>query len=169
MTQTPIAVIADNEEHLVHLPNAIHDPKLDKSVLSKHHAFATKGQFTPTKPINLTTGSGQCFSSSNTITLRWRYDGGLQSFQETFWIVDGIHGHGAILRNDIERMSDDTSAAGRGLGMAFPIRFGKPNKQGVMDQREREKIAEQRGRDFQDEKEKDRKAISRELTKGKMR
>jgi hypothetical protein len=51
---------------------------------------------------------GKKHTSNATITLRWYYDSGLQTFQETFYIVDGLpRPEGgewdAMLRKGVER------------------------------------------------------------------
>ena len=164
MSTTPIAVIADNQDHLVHLPQTVYDPTLSKSLICKHKAFATHGLIKPTNPITLTTGTGQCLTSSATITLRWRYDAALQSFQETFFIVDGLGEHDAVLRSGIERLDPDArpegpttgevqgeghgDGDGKVLGNAFPFMIGKPGKPGQLAADQKNENKQQRDAEY---------------------
>lgn len=146
-TFTPIGVIADNEEHLVHLPNIIRDANLDKSVITKRKAFQTNGRIKPVQPITFTTASGHCLASSATITLRWRYDAGLQSFQETFYVVEGCGQYDAILRRDIQTLDDGEGAVPK----AFPMQFGSRSKTGKEDRKNREAAREERDKQYERE------------------
>ena len=145
---TPIAVIADNEEHLVPLPNTIHDANLDKSLISRRKAFQTDGRIKPIQPVTFTTAQGHCFASNATITLRWRYDAGLQSYQEAFYVVDSCGDYDAILRRDIEHLDD---GVGGGVPKAFPMQFGGHSKKAQEDRKHKD--AEKKARDERYQKE----------------
>ena len=89
------------------LPNTLYDSSLTHSLIPKSKAFATAGRIGTASPITLTDSHGHAFASSTTITLRSRYNAGLQSFQETFYVVDGCAGYDALLRHDIETKPED--------------------------------------------------------------
>ncbi|OAL26477.1 hypothetical protein AYO22_04215 [Fonsecaea multimorphosa] len=85
-----IFVIAEGQEHPVKLSNALHDSILSKSIISKSKAVATRGAIRPVAPTTLTDHTGTSHISTSTISLRWYYDDGTQTFPETFYIVDKI-------------------------------------------------------------------------------
>ena len=157
-TATPIAVIADDQDHLIHLPSTYHDSTLSKSMISKSRAFATHGRIKATSPTTLVTSYGQHFTSSTTITLRWRYDAGMQSFQEKFWVVDGVHDCDAILRKDIETPED-----GNGNAKAFPVFSGKPGSRGKADREQKQLTKEQRDAEYQKEIERQKQQMKKGL------
>jgi hypothetical protein len=142
----PIAVIADDQEYLIALPNTLYDPVLERSLISKHRAFATQGRITATNSVSLATSAGESLTSKATITLRWRHDSGLQSFQETFWIVDDCAGYDAILRKDIESPDD---ADGNLTAKAFHMRFGNPDKEGKKQKQDRDKVRQERDQEHE--------------------
>ena len=156
---TPIAVIADNEEHLVHLPNTTRDANLDKSLITRRKAFQTNGRIKPVQPITFTTASGHCPTSSATITLRWRYDAGLQSFQETFYVVEGCGQYDAILRKDIEALDDGEGAVPK----AFPIQFGRHSKTDKEDRKNREAAREERDKQYERELEMQKAQLRKQM------
>ena len=163
-TVTPIAVIADNEEHLVPLPNTVHDATLNRSIISKRKAFATNGRIKAVQPCTFTTTSGECFASSTTITLRWRYGAGLQSYQETFYLVEGCASYDAILRKDIEKLEDGEG----GVGKAFPMQFGRPGKKGQDDKRSKEQVKGERDRQCEGEMEMQKAQLRKQMEGMKM-
>ena len=156
---TPIAVIADNEEHLVHLPNTTRDANLDRCLISKRKAFQTNGRIKPVQPITFTTVSGQCPTSSTTITLRWRYDAGLQGFQETFYVVEGCGQYDAILRKDIEVLDDGEGAVPK----AFPMQFGRHSKTGKEDRKNKDAAREERDKQYERELEMQKAQLRKQM------
>ena len=89
-TAVRISVVADGQEKIVKLPNTVYDGTLQKSLISKARADATHGLIQPKAPITAVDNRGTRHTSSSTITLRWYYDSGLQSFKETFYVVDRL-------------------------------------------------------------------------------
>lgn len=88
-----------------------------------------------------------CLSSSATITLRWRYEHGLQSFQETFWVIDAASVGGsydAILRGDI-----DVGPAEGALPQANPIYMDTPGRSGRGDREKRDEEKRRKEREYQ--------------------
>lgn len=86
----------------------MYDGTLQKSLISKAQAYATRGPIQARAPIAVIDHDGRKHTSSATIALRWYYEGGLQTFKETFYIVDKIpRAHGgeldAMLRKEVER------------------------------------------------------------------
>jgi hypothetical protein len=157
-----MAVIADNESHLIHLPNAIQDPTMAKSIISKSKAFATHSPITQITPLTLRThGSSlaqdHIFTSDSTITLRWRSDHSLQSFEETFYIIDSLpHGVDVILRKDIPGLLPHNTNQGNNansngqpgspnVGLkVLHMAFSKPGKKGEKDKQDKEALKAQR-------------------------
>jgi hypothetical protein len=161
----PIAAIADDQEHMVKLPNTIHDPLLPKSLITKHKAFATQGRIKSTNPITLTTSGHHCYSTSSAITLRWRYNAGMQSYQETFYIVDGIDGeYDAILRKDIERIDRED---GKAKPSAFPLMLGKHDKKGREDMDKKKQLRADRDEEYQRQMEQERRTMKERMIKGR--
>jgi hypothetical protein len=74
----------------VKLPRAVYDGTLQTSLISKARAAATHGSISPKPLVNLVDSTGQTHTSRSAVTLRWYYDNGLQTFQETFYIVDKL-------------------------------------------------------------------------------
>ena len=155
-TSVQIGVIADNQEHIVSLPNTLYDSSLTYSVIAKSNAFATQGQIRTSAPITLTDSHGHAFASSTTIMLRWRYDNGLQSFQEIFYIVDGCAGYDGMLRKDIETKPEDAHPL-----QAHPLSYhGHYGKQEKHDKEEKERDKQdQWKREMQADRERMRKHL----------
>ncbi|OAP59413.1 hypothetical protein AYL99_06711 [Fonsecaea erecta] len=161
-----IFVIAEGQEHPVKLRHALHDSVLSKSIISKSKAVATRGAIRPHTPTSLTDHTGTSHTSTSTISLRWYYDDGTQTFPETFYIVDkilaneteshraegGDHHWDAILRSTVEPPSAALSP------QVNPICAAPP---GVDPRRERERKerAETNQQKFEREKELQAKKI----------
>ncbi|KAK5048481.1 hypothetical protein LTR84_005571 [Exophiala bonariae] len=110
-TAARISVVADGHDNIVKLLNTVCDGTLQKSLISKSQAYATRGAIQARAPISMIDHDGRKHTSSATIALRWFYEGGLQTFTETFYIVDKIPrlegGElDAMLRKDVERTSE---------------------------------------------------------------
>jgi hypothetical protein len=155
-------VIADNQEHLVQLPKTLQDTALGASIISKQKALASQGAIKTSNPLSLTTSTGQCYASSSTITLRWRYDAALQSFTETFWIVDGCGGYDAILRKDIEGTDSPETPK------AFPMQFGKPGKAGEKEKQGKTRSKQDKEAQYQKELESQKALVRQQLEAMKM-
>ena len=89
-TNVRIFVIADDQEHAVKLPNTVYDNTLPRSLISKAKALDTHGPILSNAPTTLTDHTGKRHTSTSTISLRWYYDNGLQTFEETFYVVDKL-------------------------------------------------------------------------------
>ncbi|ETI25347.1 hypothetical protein G647_02119 [Cladophialophora carrionii CBS 160.54] len=87
-TAVCIFVIADGQEHPVKLSNALYGRGLSKSVISRSKATASHGSIRSIPPTKITDHTGTTYSSTSTVSLRWYYDGGTQTFPETFYIAD---------------------------------------------------------------------------------
>ncbi|KIW53244.1 hypothetical protein PV05_08833 [Exophiala xenobiotica] len=151
-TQVRISVIADDQEDAVKLSNTLYDGTLQKSLISKAKAVATSGSIRASPLVILADHTGQTHSSSATISLRWYYDDGLQTFKETFYIVDKLPRPGpnagewdAILRTGVEPSPAD------GPANAFPYMTVPPRRDSGAEQ-ERRKQAEIRQKQYEAEK-----------------
>ena len=151
-TQVRISVIADDQEDAVKLSNTLYDGTLQKSRISKAKAVATSGSIRASPLVILADHTGQTHSSSATISLRWYYDDGLQTFKETFYIVDKLPRPGpnagewdAILRTGVEPSPAD------GPANAFPYMTVPPRRDSGAEQ-ERRKQAEIRQKQYEAEK-----------------
>ena len=133
-TSVDIRVIADDHEQLISLPNTLYDSKGAISLIPKIQAFATQGRIKIATPVSIVDSSGQCHSSSSTISLRWRYADGSQSFQETFYIVDSCGTYDAILRGGSE-----TSPSLNAIAQAHPVSFHVKDKDTRSDNKEQAK------------------------------
>ncbi|EXJ87958.1 hypothetical protein A1O1_04885 [Capronia coronata CBS 617.96] len=167
-TRVCIFVIAEGQEHTVRLANTLSDNALKKSLISRAKALATHGPIQSKSPTVLTDHSGTTYTSTSTISLRWYYDDGLQTFQESFYIVDRLSratGEGggsggdwdAILRADIE--------PGSAVGQAYPY-CTIPAGQDPRREAERRERQERGLKQFQAQKEDQQKKIREGLTKG---
>jgi hypothetical protein len=87
-TTVCIFVIADGQEQPVKLANALHGCGLSKSIISRSKATASRGTIRSSPPTKITDHAGTTYSSTSTISLRWYYDGGTQTFPETFYVAD---------------------------------------------------------------------------------
>lgn len=81
-------MIADGQEQPVRLTGAIHDPSSSKSLISRSKALSSRGSIRQIQPTKVTDHSGASYTSTSTISLRWYYDDGTQTFPETFYIVN---------------------------------------------------------------------------------
>ena len=133
-TSVDIRVIADDHEQLISLPNTLYDSKVAISLIPKIKASATQGRTRIATPVSVIDSSGQCHSSSSTISLRWRYADGSQSFQETFYIVDSCGSYDAILRGGSE-----TSPSLNAIPQAHPVSFHIKDKDRRSDTKEQAK------------------------------
>ena len=59
-----------------------------KSLISKGKATASQGSVRSGAPTTVTDHAGTTYTSKSTITLRWYYEDGTQTFPETFFIID---------------------------------------------------------------------------------
>ncbi|KAK5464696.1 hypothetical protein LTS15_001258 [Exophiala xenobiotica] len=152
-TQVRISVIADDQEHAVKLSNTLYDGILQKSLISKAKAVATSGSIRASPSVILVDHTGQRHSSSATISLRWYYDDGLQTFKETFYVMDKLPRSGpnggewdAILRTGVEPSPAD------GPANAFPYMTVPPRRDPRAEQ-EKRKQAEIRQKQYEAQKE----------------
>ncbi|KAK7892478.1 hypothetical protein LTR67_007575 [Exophiala xenobiotica] len=152
-TQVRISVIADDQEHAIKLSNTLYDGTLQKSLISKAKAVTTSGSIRASPSVILVDHTGQRHSSSATISLRWYYDDGLQTFKETFYIVDKLPRSGpnggewdAILRTGVEPSPAD------GPANAFPYMTVPPRRDPRAEQ-EKRKQAEIRQKQYEAQKE----------------
>ena len=141
------------------LPNTLYDPSLTHSIIIKSKAFDTQGQIRTSAPITLSDSQGHVFASSSIITLRWRYDHGLQSFQETFYVVDGA-GFEAILRRDIETKPEEAHLL-QGHPLIFEGKYKKSEKT------DRDRKEGEREEQWKREMEVDRERMRRRLDAAK--
>lgn len=98
--------MADGQETIIQLGRAVRDETLQRSLISAAKASATKGKVRPSTVSTFTDQHGKVYHSNGTITLRWYYENGMQSFEETFHVVErlGRPDGGewdALLRKDI--------------------------------------------------------------------
>jgi hypothetical protein len=191
-----IAVIADNQDHLVSLPNTIQDASLMHSLISKPKALATQGHIhripaltSPSTPITPT------LISASAITLRWRSSHALKSCQERFYIIDTLPlGFDAIFRGNIDDIASPslpipiaastapTSEQNPCLGLphprhashpqpvptANPIFSGNPGKSGRKDAELREEEKKRLQREYEVAVKRQREQIQLQLSgKGK--
>lgn len=165
-----IAVIADNQDNLVPVPRTLYDPSQPHSLISKTKALATLGRINACSPNVVlqprdSSQGSHALSSSATITLRWRYEHGLQSFQETFWIIDSatVGGFDAILRGNI-----DVTPAEGALPQANPIYMGTPGRGGRSEREKREDEKRRKEREYREAVERQREKVRAQLDgKGK--
>lgn len=167
-TKVQICVIADDQEHAVKLPNAVYDGSLQKSLISRANAMATRGpiQTQPTT-ISLMDQHGKTYTSASTITLRWYFENGLQTFQETFYVVDklpradvgglsaavGVGAGGGADWDAILRAGLEPGGLGQvGPGNAFPYMYAPPGRDSRRDE-EQKKKDEKSMKQYQAEKE----------------
>ncbi|KAK5035542.1 hypothetical protein LTS07_002981 [Exophiala sideris] len=161
-TKVQICVIADDQEHAVKLPNTVYDGTLQRSLISKAKAMATRGLVQVEPTTTLTDYNGNTYTTASTICLRWYYENGLQTFQETFYIVDKLpraDGNGemdAILRAGVE------SDPAQGPAQAFPYFTAPRDPRRDEDQRKKE---EKRLKQYQAEKEAQAARIREKLAK----
>ena len=104
-TKQCIFVIADGQEEPVKLANTIHDSVASKSLISNTKAIASCGMIRRNAQKTIIDHTGRTYTSSSTISLRWYYDDGNQTFPETFYIVDSTANqlsYDAILRKTAE-------------------------------------------------------------------
>ncbi|EXJ57586.1 hypothetical protein A1O7_07934 [Cladophialophora yegresii CBS 114405] len=87
-TTVCIFVVADGQEHPVKLSNAFYGCGLSKSVISRSRATASHGSIRSIPPTKIADHTGRTYSSTSKVSLRWYYDGGTQTFPETFYIAD---------------------------------------------------------------------------------
>ncbi|ETN41233.1 uncharacterized protein HMPREF1541_03168 [Cyphellophora europaea CBS 101466] len=191
-----IAVIADDHDHMVDLPLTLYDPSLTRSLISKSKAFATQGRISPCSPLSLlitlnpASAAGTADTSrtnrarashregfaarvplttSTTLTLRWRYAHGLQSFHEVFYVIDAasIHGFDAVLRGTINVTPADQAAT---LPLAHPLIFvsslgrssGSGSKKTDRDRRDDEKKS-RKEREYRAQVESQRREVRKAL------
>jgi hypothetical protein len=57
-------------------------------MISRSKATASRGTIRSSPPTKIIDHAGTTYSSTSTISLRWYYDGGTQTFPETFYIAD---------------------------------------------------------------------------------
>jgi hypothetical protein len=96
-----IYVIADGREHEVRLFNSFLDSACRRSLICPAKARASRGTIRSLHPTTITDHTGITYTSTSTIELRWYYADSLQTFSETFHIVDNLPVD-AILRFDAE-------------------------------------------------------------------
>ncbi|EXJ82743.1 hypothetical protein A1O3_06558 [Capronia epimyces CBS 606.96] len=125
--------------------------------------MATHGPIQSKLPTTLIDQSGTAYTSTSTISLRWYYDDGLQTFQETFYIVDKLPRSGAeggdwdaILRAGVE----PSSAVGR----AYPYCTIPAGHDPRREAEKRERM-ERGNKQCQAQKEDQQKKIREGLTK----
>jgi len=100
---TQIAVIADGQAKTVQLACTRYDSVLNRSIISKERAGATRGVTKTIPELSLLDSTGRTYISRSTLNARWHLKGGAQSFPETFYIVDSCGRHDAMLRKDITK------------------------------------------------------------------
>lgn len=164
-TRVGISVIADDQEHAIKLPNTLYDGTLQKSLISKANAVASHGAILPRPGISLTDHNGQTHTSTSTISLRWYYDNGLQTFQETFYVVDRLHQPNsdkrewdAVLRAGVEPCPEQSAAN------AFPY-MNVPQGHDPGREREQRERLEKSQKQFEAQREAQAKEIRAGLTK----
>lgn len=119
-TITHIAAIADGQEKTVQLPRTRYDAGLNRSIISKERARATKGVIKNTPEMSLVDSTGQSYTSRTSVNLRWHAKDSAQSFSETFYVVESCGSYDAMLRKDIQK-TDTTPHA-------YPFRYEKETK-----------------------------------------
>ncbi|KIW18485.1 hypothetical protein PV08_02773 [Exophiala spinifera] len=159
-TSVRISVIADDQEHVVKLANTLYDGTLQKSLICEAKALATSGVVRRCQPVILLDHTGRTYTSASTISLRWHYDNGLQTFQETFYIVDRLpradSRHGArdgsrggewdaMLRVGVEPCPDG------GPPSAYPYMSVPPDRNAQRED-ERRKLEEELQKQYEEEK-----------------
>ena len=82
--------MANGQETIIKLNKAVRDEALQSSLISATKASATKGKVKPNTVTTFTDQHGKVYQSNGTITLRWYYENGMQTFEETFHIVDRL-------------------------------------------------------------------------------
>ncbi|KAK6379436.1 hypothetical protein LTS17_006354 [Exophiala oligosperma] len=178
-TRVRISVIADDQEHVVKLANTLYDGTLQRSLICKAKALATSGEVRRCAPVILVDHSGRTHTSASTISLRWYYDNGLQTFQETFNIVDKLpcaagveHGGGtrnggsrggggewdAMLRVGVEPCPDGAPPS------AYPY-MSAPSDRNAQREQERRKREEELRKQYEEEKEAQVAKIKEKLLK----
>jgi hypothetical protein len=159
-----IAVIADGQEHLVPLPKTLFDNSASLSIITNTKALATLGSShqTPTVVHRSSLGS---LTTASCITLPCRYDGGLQSFQETFYIVedrDKLQGYDAILRGSIA-IKPPGARGQDSIPRAYPILLSPPGKSGKEDRKQREAELRRKEISYQEQVKRQREQVKRQL------
>ncbi|KPI40577.1 uncharacterized protein AB675_7621 [Cyphellophora attinorum] len=159
-----IAVIADDQEHLVPLPKTLFDTSASLSVITNTKAVATLGRASRTPTVIHRSSLGS-LTTASCVTLRCRYDGGLQSFQETFHIIDDtekLHGYDAILRGSIAIKPPCASGQDSVPG-AYPILLSPPGKSGKEDRKQREAELRRKETSYQEQVKRQREQVKRQL------
>lgn len=130
-----ISVIADDQDHMVPLLNAIYDPTATRSVISRVKANDTLGNIREGSAVGVISSAKVDAVTTSYITLRWRYEHGLQSFQEVFHVVDGseMNGLDAVLRGDIEATPAQVARP-----VANPMFYGQTGRAGKDERKVRE-------------------------------
>ncbi|KAI1629345.1 hypothetical protein EDD37DRAFT_48195 [Exophiala viscosa] len=137
-TKVQICVIADDQEHAVKLPNTVYDGSLQKSLISKAKALTTGGPIQTRPTTTFIDHNGKTYTSASTICLRWYYESGMQTFQETFYVVDqspratGGGEWDALLRAGVEPDPGQVPA------QAFPYGYAPRDPRRDEDQRKKD-------------------------------
>lgn len=89
-------MVAEGQENEVKLPYTLFGCPMPRSLITRSKAEATNGEIREIAPMTITDNGRVMFPyvASAAIDLRWYYDGGAQSWAETFYIVDEIPGVG---------------------------------------------------------------------------
>ena len=105
---------------------------------------------------------------TSSITLRWRYEHGLQSFQETFYIVadEQLQGHDAVLRGSIS-VKPAAVDGSQAIARANPILMGSHGHAGKDERKKREEDTKVKERSYKEEVARQTEQVRRQLDGGK--
>ena len=92
---------ADGQDHDVSVPKALYGSAISRSIVTEAVAVASKGALACTAPTSVVGPSGRAYISTASVALRWNYDGGLQTYAETFIVVDDCAPYDAVLRRGV--------------------------------------------------------------------